>query len=438
MISLDFSLFSQSLIKSSLPFSTGIIPPVLLLCLPCGRKPYFWLRLLMFPAYVLLFSSVSTAAWLLLGFKSLHVSQIFLQYMLLLAGTFLGEQFLFHGSLALKLFNLLGGLAWYQIALFVCDILYDVLNPSIGAGVYYATQSIWLLPVYFIIYWVFIRRQNHPTSEDISAKSPELCISIAISLFLIAFNIVRHNAVAPQSILNYMCLICLILFYSMILLFRSGLLTIIRNESEMRLNQRIWAEKEKSLKLTAETANAISIKYHDLKHIVSSFHGADTSELMSEITDSLRTYEHIVATGNDTLDMVLTEQTLRFSKAGISFSCIADGSIISFMSPLDIISLFSNALDNAYEAVNTLPQGMREIYLNMMQMMGMVSIVFENPCLNSVTIRNGIPITTKQNKEYHGFGIKSICSVVEKYGGDWAFSVEADRFKLKILIPIVT
>ena len=47
-----------------------------------------------------------------------------------------------------------------------------------------------------------------------------------------------------------------------------------------------------------------------------------------------------------------------------------------------------------------------------------------------------MPVTTKPNKMYHGFGMKSIRNVVEKYGGTLVIKAEGGIFRLNILLPM--
>ena len=50
--------------------------------------------------------------------------------------------------------------------------------------------------------------------------------------------------------------------------------------------------------------------------------------------------------------------------------------------------------------------------------------------------QNGFPITTKDNKFDHGYGIKSIDLIVKKYSGDMKISINKDIFTLSILFNI--
>ena len=66
----------------------------------------------------------------------------------------------------------------------------------------------------------------------------------------------------------------------------------------------------------------------------------------------------------------------------------------------------------------------------------MISMNFENYCTETLQIENGLPVTSKQDKNYHGFGMKSIRYVVNKYDGSMHVGMNGNLFVLNILIPI--
>ena len=58
----------------------------------------------------------------------------------------------------------------------------------------------------------------------------------------------------------------------------------------------------------------------------------------------------------------------------------------------------------------------------------------ENYYQGPLTFQDGLPATQKAG-EYHGYGLKSIRSTAEKYGGSITISTENDIFLLCILLP---
>ena len=61
----------------------------------------------------------------------------------------------------------------------------------------------------------------------------------------------------------------------------------------------------------------------------------------------------------------------------------------------------------------------------------------ENYCEDELEFRNGLPVSTKGDDNYHGFGMKSIQYVVEKYGGNLVANLEEKIFSVDIIFPVL-
>ena len=66
----------------------------------------------------------------------------------------------------------------------------------------------------------------------------------------------------------------------------------------------------------------------------------------------------------------------------------------------------------------------------------MLLIHVENHFEGQQELRSGIPVTTKVDKDYHGYGMLSIRRIVEKYGGSFVISTEDQLFQIDIMLPI--
>ncbi len=60
----------------------------------------------------------------------------------------------------------------------------------------------------------------------------------------------------------------------------------------------------------------------------------------------------------------------------------------------------------------------------------------ENYFEGDIQFENNQPATTKANKEYHGYGIKSIKYTVKKYNGWVTIDTKDNWFKLNVVIPL--
>lgn len=94
-----------------------------------------------------------------------------------------------------------------------------------------------------------------------------------------------------------------------------------------------------------------------------------------------------------------------------------------------------NALDNALERVIQEPEDQRIISLLVKRTGDMVLIHLENQCSRIPEFQDDLPVTDKVDKTAHGFGVRSIRYLVEKYQGEVLMRAADDRFCLDILMP---
>ena len=83
-----------------------------------------------------------------------------------------------------------------------------------------------------------------------------------------------------------------------------------------------------------------------------------------------------------------------------------------------------------------LPADERLIGLYVGEQKGMLRIRVENPYRGKIEFQNALPVTQKADKTIHGFGMKSIKMIAEKYSGVLTVTTDNNIFKLNILIPL--
>ena len=122
----------------------------------------------------------------------------------------------------------------------------------------------------------------------------------------------------------------------------------------------------------------------------------------------------------------------------ITLSCIADGEALDFVEPVELYSLFGNALDNAIEAVERLDDPeRRSIGLVVRRTGDMVSVHVENYFDGNARFdEDGMPITHKEDQLNHGFGVRSMKMIVEGLGGSFSVGSHDDIFHMDALIPL--
>lgn len=205
--------------------------------------------------------------------------------------------------------------------------------------------------------------------------------------------------------------------------------------------QNITNMQYQNYKLSKESIDIVNQKYHDLKHQINLLKtGADTEkagEYLEQMEREIKIYETQNKTGNKVLDTILTSKSMHCQRHGIELKFMGEGQLLNFMEDMDISALFGNMLDNAIESVVKIKDRQKRlISIHVIQERKFIRIRTENYCEEDVQFQDGLPVTTKKDKRFHGYGTKSIKKIVEKYGGSVMAGKTDNWFELKILIPM--
>lgn len=202
----------------------------------------------------------------------------------------------------------------------------------------------------------------------------------------------------------------------------------------------LWKNKQEQYELSKENIELINQKSHDLKHQIQALRRLNKEEFdkyLDNLEDTVGIYESIVKTGNDVFDTILTEKSLYCKKRNIQVTCVADGGQLDFIETIDIYAILGNALDNAIEAVDKFEDPeKRQIDVQIHRQKNFLVMNFINPIPEKLVFEDEFPVSTKKNKKYHGFGLRSIQYFVKKYDGVLNISEEDECFSLKIMIPV--
>lgn len=211
-------------------------------------------------------------------------------------------------------------------------------------------------------------------------------------------------------------------------------------KQEVEYLQYTIRQSERQYEISRDTIELINIKCHDIKYKVDSLLTQKQElapELMEDIRESISIYDTKTETGNRLLNVLLTEKSLYCEQNGITFSCMADGEKLSFMSDGDLYCLFGNLIDNALEAVKAIAEKERRVINLVVKVKnGLLIIQEDNYFDGELVFRDGLPVTTKQDKNYHGFGSRSIRMIVHKYEGELSAYVTEDIFHMNIIFGL--
>lgn len=187
----------------------------------------------------------------------------------------------------------------------------------------------------------------------------------------------------------------------------------------------------------------INRKYHDMKQQIellrAGIGAGENTSLLDRLEEDISGYEAQYRTGNAVLDTILTFKGEACRNKDIQLKVVAEGALLEGMDAMDMASIFGNALDNAIEYEEQVANhNQRLIHVTVSRKRQFVNVVVENyyEGLEPAGLKKGeLPETTKQDRRYHGFGLKSIRASVLQYGGFMNVAVREGWFRIEILFP---
>lgn len=342
-------------------------------------------------------------------------------------------------SLSIAMYNMVWGVSIWQVLSEINNMV--VLNlQKIGASEVLqviVTMVVFLVglgaPMLTIAKWMPKDRK-----KQMGPRQIVLTLLIFLAINILAFQKGLQMGASYNTEWKYLYLVqmvCIVLLYLEGEMFKKSH---IRQELEV-MNLLYQKEREQYF-LAKENIELINQKCHDLKHQIRALRKGDKEELdkyLKDIENSVEIYEAIVKTGNEVFDTILTEKSLHCRARQIQVSCVADGSQMDFIDTIDLYTLLGNAMDNAIEAVEQFKEPeKRQIDVMIYRQQNFLVIHIMNPLPGALVYKDGLPVTTKEDKGFHGFGLRSIKMIVKKYEGFLRVSEEDGCFSLKMIIPI--
>ena len=377
-------------------------------------------------------------------------------FLTFISGFFL--RFCFKIGYCAALYNTILGTLFQQIAtIFVRYWLVRTVAPTFPEkypSLYIATTIAVYAVIYALIYFLILRhiKDNAGSYYIIETKNSffyyclMICILSLISslcggvLDIVAVKLADNPQFKDTGlILMYFCIGVSLLCCIALIVFNVQFLQLNNMRREKQFQQSVIAEKYRQYEISRSSIDIINRRCHDLKHLLNALRFADDSEknkLFDETQRAINIYGSEVQTDNEVLNVLLTEKSLYCVDRNIRLSCSINTNGIDKISVIDLYTMLGNAIENAIESVEkTIDQDKRTISINIDNQGGLLVFRIQNYYEGNVDIVDGIPKTSKKDKENHGIGLRSIRFIAEKYDGTMSIDKENGVFTLCIIIP---
>lgn len=203
-------------------------------------------------------------------------------------------------------------------------------------------------------------------------------------------------------------------------------------------------EKNRYYLRQLETMEAFSESMRSFRHDLKNHTIAMQAYLKNKQYDALEAYltdtfiekalsEESIHCGNTVVDSILNFKIQEARNKGITLETKVSIPLQLHISDSDLTVILGNLLDNAIEAVEPLTQE-RVIRLKISYQKGQLILSVKNPYKGDLLKKGERFITSKKDKELHGYGLSNVKHVVDKNGGTMRIQTDQQLFSVALML----
>ena len=207
------------------------------------------------------------------------------------------------------------------------------------------------------------------------------------------------------------------------------------------LMQREQEMYKKEIDNAGKYINEIAGIKHDMKNqifciaeMISSGDISEAEEMCKNITTKLNESAEVFNSKNIYLNSILNVTYRKAKENSIDIKIKVD-SDFSRIDGSDLITIIGNLTDNAIEALNKQNRN-KSMGLTLSKKGDYYVVIVKNCIKESVLKNNPELISNKNDKLFHGYGLKSVNNIVKKYNGCIKISEKDDNFLVSLMLEI--
>ena len=310
-----------------------------------------------------------------------------------------------------------------------------------GGGIVTLVLRLVSFPLLEYAAWRWVRRPFLEMSRAVRKGWAMFAAMTGICYLILVMISVYPTAIfdRPEDIpLAVMVLILIALSYGTIFWVQFEQFKILEVQERQRILEAQTAVMSRRMEDIRRTEDAMRIERHDMRHhfqtIAAFAQNGDAGAVLDYVGKSRERLDSITPKrycDHPILNAVLTNAAAQAEQMGIVMELAV---LLPEELPADALDLsivFANALENAIQAVKTLPEDKRRIVCKSVTHPKLI-IEISNPYQGTVAFdKQGFPIADKRG---HGIGTRSILAFAEKYNALCCFRAENGLFKFQMAV----
>lgn len=293
---------------------------------------------------------------------------------------------------------------------------------------YHSTFGMVILPIVMLIIVLIVRNlKNIGNGQEISLRYWFICVALPIISFFLFCLFYNQKELRRVELLLCTCMVFLINL--LVFLLYDGAKESLAMKYKVREYEMVLQNNQRLRQQSHDFQKHISM----IAYLNENSEYQEIEKYLCELRENVYVERKYADSQNIVFDHVLNYKIQQASQKGIGVNVTIKIPFELEVSIHDMNILFSNLLDNAMEAVENMEE--KRIDINISYQKKKLLIEIQNPYDATKVKRQGdILVTTKSNHELHGYGLKNVKKIVDKYEGVFDMNWGEKEFYVSICL----
>lgn len=353
----------------------------------------------------------------------------------------------YRGSFMLKIYitfvYAFFGIIFEMLSLIFIHYLFQIgYNQITVDSIYYLLGTICSSVFLLIIMKMFSKILTSLSNTKYPKKTILLLfLPITSVLFVISIKDI-DNVLVNNNVILFLIFMGLLISNILSFYLFFDIIVILNENNEIKLKESYRKIDELNYQLLENKYDSTRMFIHDIKKhiniITSLVELNDYKELklyIKELKNEIEKINYTIQTNQKILNLVINQYINLFEKESIKIKLDIDDLNLSFLNIYEQSIIYGNLIENAIDSCVKC-NAPRNIILKLKSDKNHIIIKQINTCSNA-NIVDGLPKTSKNDKNIHGLGLKKVKNIVDSHNGKIIFNYndKLNTFYTSIILP---
>lgn len=307
------------------------------------------------------------------------------------------------------------------------------------------TYTVLIFPIFFLLWRYFVPAARHAMTD--SSRSLAFFGGLPVFYYFFDYATTIYSGVLymkNSAIIEILPTVLIVFYVAFLTAYRSQMEKWTQTEMESSQLKTHLKLAEKEMTSLRQSERRAAIYQHDMRHHLNMLNGfleADkpqqAKEYIKKVQSDIESLAHKRFCKNETVNLLCSSFAGKAERMGVQLTVNANLPEQLPIADTELCAMISNGLENALTAASKLLESDKWVKFSCVAELNRLLIEIKNP----YTYTHGQESVFYDRiygstQDGHGYGCRSIRSIVHRHGGVCEFKGESGIFRLQIMLPL--